>query len=450
MSGSLNVLLAAFAGSGPPVGYLASITNPSGSTTSLDYLQLALRSDQMAIAARTYSGVGVQQLTTFGLGLDGSTITWQTSLADGSSYQIPNSVAIDSAGNAVVAGYKYNTGTTDVNGYVTKFNTSGVVQWQRQISGATIFTTVDLDSSNAVYCAGYSNLFTAASNDMYLAKFDSSGTIQYRRNVGSTSVTSEAAYGLAVLSANYFGIAGIAQPTNYDALFFLGVPSTGASGGATTQKDAAGTGRQEGVAITRGESDDIAYHAIRSYATASTASLAIQVLYRWTLAGGVTWQVQLGNAPTSTNVYVVDVCMDPTGTYVYTCGTASYAAYSQIYIIKHVAATGSIAWQRGLRCTTAAVGAANIRTDSSGNVYVLGDGPGGALLLKMPGDGGGAGNSVVLGGRTYEYYATAYTASTGALLNSAFSPPNTVYGETILTPTATSSTASLSVDEQPL
>lgn len=448
MSGTLGVMLAAFGGAAQPLGFLASISNSNG--TAVDNPRIVLKNGQLNMSVESYSALNVRQLTVLGLGLDG-TISWQTALADGTSYQYGNSVAIDSAGNVVVAGGKYNISTSVLNGYVTKLNSSGAVQWQRQISGNTVFYGVAVDTSDSIYCTGSAYLISSTVSDVYLAKFNSAGTVQYRRNIGSSSFN-EAGYSIASLSASYVGIAGIADVGNYDAMFYLADPSAG-TGGGITQKDAGGSGRQEASAITRGESDNIAYYGIQTYATLSPASLINTVLVKWQLGPGVVWQAQLAVSGASLNIAAV--CMDPTGTYVYACGYATNTSPTQAYIAKYVAATGSVVWQRTLNCPTASLSPYAIATDSLDNVYVSIDQSSAGLvdrvlLLKMPGSGAGVGNSTALDGRTYTYAASTFSAATGALVATTYTPANSSSSATILTPTGTSSANTLSIDEQPL
>lgn len=110
------------------------------------------------------------------------TLQWQRQLklaaGYGSSDDYWYGVTIDSAGDVCVTGRVLNGGYTIVT---AKYNTSGVLQWQRSLSsgeGRAIAT----DSANNIYVCGYSG------TSVQIAKYDSSGTLQYQRSL-TTSVS---------------------------------------------------------------------------------------------------------------------------------------------------------------------------------------------------------------------------------------------------------------------
>lgn len=102
------------------------------------------------------------------------TAQWARTVTPGGSNSYLNSVAVDSSGNAYVAGGVHSTGiydfgngatiSTDANdsGYyvaLVKYDPLGAAQWARSsiVTGSTedVFTAVTLDAAGAVYAAGY-------------------------------------------------------------------------------------------------------------------------------------------------------------------------------------------------------------------------------------------------------------------------------------------------------
>jgi hypothetical protein len=119
-----------------------------------------------------------------------------------------NSVATDANGNVYVAGYTDGgldgntlTGTNDL--FVTKFNSSGVKQYTRQLGVAgkhTFGMSVATDASGNVYVAGQThsgldgNTLTGTA-DYFVTKYNSSGVKQYTRQLG---VAGKITYGTSV------------------------------------------------------------------------------------------------------------------------------------------------------------------------------------------------------------------------------------------------------------
>jgi hypothetical protein len=119
-----------------------------------------------------------------------------------------SSVATDANGNVYVAGYTTggldgNTLTGSKDFFVTKYNSSGVKQYTRQLGVAgqeTEGRSVATDANGNVYVAGYTtggldgNTLTG-NQDFFVTKYNSSGVLQYTRQLG---VATKDTYGLSV------------------------------------------------------------------------------------------------------------------------------------------------------------------------------------------------------------------------------------------------------------
>ena len=444
----LNILGASFGAAFAPVGFLASISNPNGN--AVNNSSLAIRSDQLNASVQT-SAAGVTQLTALSLPLTLDSITWQVALTDGADVPVARQIAIDSAGNPVIAGYKFVTFNNFTAGYVVKFNSSGVVQWQRRVQADCDFFGLTIDASDNIYCAGAARFFSPSLFDIYVSKLDSSGTLQFRRNIGNTGSPFESASAVSINNADWFNVAASSDaPGNTDSAFLILDRSTGDTIGAVTQRDSSGSGRQEGIDVVRGEADTISYFLLRTFLTLSSGSKSDQVLLRHTNAGGFVWQRQLS---TDQTIAPVRLAMDPSNTHVYTCAnlTSSDGLRQELLLVKYGAdATGSLIWQRKLACPTASLTVRSIATDSLDNVYITMDQFSSGLsdrvlVLKMPGSGAGAGNSAVLDGRTYTYSESSVSAFSGGLVITAYSPVNSQFSETLTTPTAASASNTLAI-----
>jgi hypothetical protein len=451
MSGAMNIVLTSFGGALAQAGFLASISNPNG--TDVDRDRLVIRNDVLGMSVTARTAGGVAQLTALKLPLTLDSITWQTAVADSSDLQVADGIGFDSGGNLVVAGQKYLTATDTITGYVAKFNSSGAIQWQQRINGRSAFFAVAIDSSDNIYCAGGASFFSSTRYDIYVAKFDASGTLQWRRNIGDTGTPFESAAGISINNDTWVSLAATPTPTNTDAAFLTITQSAGTAVSGSTQRDPGGSGRQEGIAVVRGEAAGTNYYMVNTYATLSSGSKSDQILIRQTNSSGFEWQRQLSG---STSVYGRSAAMDPSGTHVYTCAAlvSSDGLRNELLLAKY-ATTGSLIWQRRLSCPTASLTANSIATDSLDNFYVcMSQTSSGlssrALVLKMPGSGAGNGGTAVLDGRTYTYSESTISSFAGGLLSSSYNPANSEFTETTVTPTGATSSNTLAIGSQPI
>lgn len=132
------------------------------------------------------------------------TIQWQRSLG-GTNTEIGQGVNVDNSGNVYVTGQTNSEGPADFNIVVAKYNTSGVIQWQRLLGGTSrdIGREVAIDSSGDIYFGGYSQSnVTTGSNDYFIAKYNSSGTIQWQRMLGGTA--SDILYSITAFNNSIF------------------------------------------------------------------------------------------------------------------------------------------------------------------------------------------------------------------------------------------------------
>ena len=168
----------------------------------------------------------------------GTALLYSTYLG-GANYDIANGIAVDSFGNAYVAGYTNSTNFPTANAiqsttgggydaFVAKINTSGTtLLYSTYLGGGSSDSAnaIAVDSSGNAYVAGNTSSTnfptvnaiqstTGGSSDAFVAKINASGTaLLYSTYLGGANY--EAAYGIAVDSSGNAYVAGVTGSTNF-------------------------------------------------------------------------------------------------------------------------------------------------------------------------------------------------------------------------------------------
>ena len=202
-------------------GYAVTVaTQPSG-------LTCAVTNGSGTIASANVTNVGVACIPPW-IGTKQLGVAGQNTLG--------YSVATDASGNVYVAGYTKggldgNTLTGTYDFFVTKYNSSGVKQYTRQLGVAgkeTRGLSVTTDASGNVYTSGYTyggldgNTLTGT-YDQFVTKYDSSGVKQYTRQLGVAggsasgwSVATDASGNVYVAGSTNGGLDGNTLTGTYD------------------------------------------------------------------------------------------------------------------------------------------------------------------------------------------------------------------------------------------
>lgn len=133
------------------------------------------------------------------------TIQWQRTLGISFTTPSPNSITVDDSGNVYICG-QYSL---DI--FFAKYNSSGTLQWQKTINalGSDAAFSIKIDSSGDVYICGSTSSEGQGNFDCWLAKYNSSGVVQWQRVLGSAS--SDGAYSVAVDGSGGVYITGLAD-----------------------------------------------------------------------------------------------------------------------------------------------------------------------------------------------------------------------------------------------
>ncbi|MFL5814740.1 MAG: SBBP repeat-containing protein [Bdellovibrionia bacterium] len=374
---------------------------------------------------------------TTGGGLDGNTLTgtkdffvtkynsagtkqWTRQLGVDSQGTYGKGVATDSSGNVFVAGYTVggldgNTLTGFSDFFVTKYDSTGVKLWTRQLgvaSQSTYGLGVAADSSGNVFVTGYTdggldgNTLTGTT-DFFVTKYDSAGTKQWTRQLGVASQDTEG-NGVATDSSGNVFVSG------YTGGGLDGNALTGTTDFFVTKYDSTGAKlwtRQLGVASKTTTGNGVATDSSGNVYVAGETNGGLDgntltgtsdfFITKYNSAGTKQWTRQRGSfGPTTLSNAVA--AADASGN-LYIAGTTDSGLDgntlngTQDFFVTKYDSSGAKQWTRQLGVASKSTQGNGVATDSSGNVFVTGST-----------DGGLDGNTLTGAG---DFFVTKYNSS---------------------------------------
>ena len=328
-----------------------------------------------------------------------------------------NSIKVDNSGNIYVAGRgTYNSGGSANQLSVSKYNSSGVIQWQKTFSGSGNVSTglgLNIDSSGNVYVCGLENVFPFL---QLITKWDNSGTFQWARNLTDTyKAPVDGAYGVAVDSSGNVYISGYGAINSTGTQTIISISKWNNSGTLQWQRtltDPSSGPTAEGTSITLDSSGNI---YVCGFGLDSSLYNVLSIS-KWDNSGTIQWQSSLRDTYSTPLTQGYGVSLDSSGN-VYACGTGKNSLGQSVMSISKWDNSGSILLQRTITSTPSNSNQANaITVDTSGNMYVAGyikNNAGNQVMSisKLPTDGSRTGTYT---GSTFgiTYATSSWTAST--------------------------------------
>lgn len=117
------------------------------------------------------------------------TIQWQRTLGLSGSDTFYD-IALNSSGDVYVVGTTSSQGAGNADNLVAKYNSSGTIQWQRILGSAFFesnYSGIGVDGTGDVFVTFSTPGTGAGGDDIILAKYNSSGTIQFQKTLGGAS-----------------------------------------------------------------------------------------------------------------------------------------------------------------------------------------------------------------------------------------------------------------------
>ena len=319
-------------------------------------------------------------------------VLWQTSLTSTTITSFV-SVGVGPSGDA------YTCGLTSLGFAVVKYNSSGVLQWQREYQrsgfGATV-NAIFVDSSDFVYVTGQTDSGAA----LFLVKINSSGTLQWQvRYPGEFNVYGNA---IAVDSSGNVHVVGVEGYTsgedNYNRAIILKFNSSGTLLWKTAIGQAA-DGNFTGWGCSLDSSGNV-------YSTVHGNNSNTIILSKLNPSGARLWQ-----STYSTNAQQQSALVTSSSGDSYIC-VRTGGSINNGFVAKFDT-SGTIQWQRRFQTSVfnEPLGIALSGTDSFWVVAPISNSPTFSFTARLPTDGSGTG-SYIINGLTVSYVSASETVST--------------------------------------
>jgi len=385
------------------------INTLTGSSTEYSRGIAVDSSGNVHVVGQTYSGgTGGGDLLVVKYNTSG-VIQWQRYLGS-TNAERGEGIAVDSSGNVYTAAYVWDVGAGGYDALIVKFNSLGVEQWQRTLGGVghDFGYGIGVDSSGNVYVTGRDG---GGSNAFIVAKYDTNGNIDWQKQINASSHSSYS-YELEVDSSGNVYIAGLTSSGGASNSAF--VVKLNSSGAVQWSRKLYGSGNEEAYGIAVDSSGNV-YASIESDSFGNDQI----VLAKWNSSGTIQWQRYM----TKSDGSVVrgrphGLAVDSSDN-VYVTSTINIGVWD-VWIAKFDG-SGNILWQNSFGNSSSEDEPRDI-VHHSGNIYFTSHtnqaGTTDIITAKLPDDGSGTGT---YGNFTYATASLAAVNSSGSLTESSAS-----------------------------
>jgi|GEM_PF-6312018 len=285
-------------------------------------------------------------------------------------------------GGFVVAGTTYSLGYNDI--WVVKINNSGVIEWEKSYGG------IMDDGADAIYqtsdggyiISGYTDSFGSSLLDFWLLKLDSSGVVEWEKRFGGSN--SERAFSVQQTDDGGFIVAGstLSFGAGDSDIWVIKLDSAG----TIEWQKAYGTAGTESASSVR-QTPDGGY-IIAGKITPVGTNVSDFLMVKLTSTGGFDWAKTLG---TSNSEEADCIRLTADGGFIISGAAFLGAGNSEAWIIK-MESDHSIKWQKTFGGSSGDRALA-VRQTSDGNyivagyTYSFGPGAGDVWVIKLDSNG---------------------------------------------------------------
>jgi hypothetical protein len=329
------------------------------------------------------------------------TLSWNTFIG-GTDSDNAFAISLDSSGNVYVVGDSDSTWGSPLNahtgghsdGFVAKLNSSGVLQWNTFIGGTDDdgVRAISTDSSGNLYVVGYSygpwgsplNAYAGGYSDGFVAKLNSRGVLQWNTFIGGTGGDGASAISIDSNGNLYVGgdstISTWGSPLNARSGWDAFVAKLNSSGVLQWNSFVGGNDADYACAISIDASGNVyvagsSFDPLGSSPQTPFAGVSYAFVAKLSSMGVLQWNTIMRGAD---SFDAADISTDSSGN-VYMVGTSfstwssplnPYAGGSDAFVTK-LNSSGVLQWNTFMGGTSNDYASA-ISMDSSGNLYVTG------------------------------------------------------------------------------
>lgn len=341
-------------------------------------------------------------------------LQWARTLGEAIANEVGYGIAVDSFGDIIACGYTGSEGQGGNDFFLVKYSSSGTLQWQRILGGVSNESpfSLSVDSSNNIILAGSSNS-TSASMDCFIAKYNQSGTLQWQKYFGGSD--NDAFRGVAVDSSDNI----IACGYGYDVgatRYSIYLVKYNSSGSLQWQKDLEGSSLEHDIGYSMAL--DSIGNIIIGGSTASFGSGSNDIaVIKCNSSGTPLWGRVIGGIDTDVGF---DVCVDRQNNVV-VCGYER-STNTPIYnaVVAKYDSSGTLQWKRSIGTGVGNFYAYGVVTNSYDSI-ILGlratdpvTSSTNHMIAKLPSDGSGTGtyNSITYQASSLTDSAASFTEGT--------------------------------------
>ena len=352
-------------------------------------------------------------------------IQWQKKLTDSTTTN-GTSIAVDGSGNVYVcATYSY-AGNDHIR--IFKYNSSGTQVFKKGIyrgnNTSTVSQSIAVDSSGNIFICGYTDL---NGYNFYIAKLNTSGVIQYQFNVGGAS-SFDLGYSIKLASSGNFYVAGSCGDSGINGPSIIKYNNAGFI--QWQKRISIGNLQQVNIAVDSNENVYVAQGLGYALGFGTGYKFAIA---KFDTSGNIQWQKKIeATGGYNSNDISYSIAVDSTGS-AYILGSSEIGGSNNMdCFLTKVDTSGTLIWQRTLKMITSGGGneAGNeIFIDNNDNIFMVGHSTAGSgpysFFAKLPNDGSKTGTYFMAGSRSLGYQSHEYvytiTNTTYSISDSSFS-----------------------------